>query len=182
MSSTTVLAVIPNRRPIALAEFRNAHGWAPSIWTRLLTHHGHDGGWWKNDGPLNRLWQEIESLPGWQQAPLLLTFDTGVIPWQSFDWAAAMLDEFERRLPERPDHANHVPAVAAILRTKPEAPLIGVHGTSVSENPFDPWDYDADGPGSGISLDDMYPLRRHRHWLPEYRKDWPPDSAHEETQ
>lgn len=175
MSSTTVLGVIPSERPTTLLELRNGHGWSPSIWDRLLTHHGHTTHWINNDAGLDKLWKAIETLPEWQQAPLVLTFDTGVIPWQAFDWAAAMLSEFERRLPSNPDHVNHVPAVAELLRTAPEVPLIGVHGTSVSENPFDPWDNEADDRGNGISLDAMYLLRQHRHWFPDYRKDWAPD-------
>lgn len=162
MSYSTVLAVTPNRRPAAIAEFRNGHGWSPSIWRRLLIHHGHDEHWITNDAGLNQLWKAIETLPEWQQAALVLTFDTGVIPIGAYEWAADQLDEFERRLPAPDNHVNHVPAMVKILRSNPEAPLIGVHGTSVSENPFDPWDYDADEPGSGIPLSEMYVLGRHR--------------------
>lgn len=157
MSTTTALAVTPDRRPVCLAEYRNARGWSPSIWRRLL---GHD--WMFDDAGLNRLWQTIETLPPWQQVPLVLTFDTGVVPYPAFEWAADMLDEFERRLPSPPDHVNHVPTVANLLRSKPECPLFGVYGTSVSENPFDPWDPIVDAPGSGIPLAEMYVLERHR--------------------
>lgn len=171
MSTTTALAVIPNRRPVELAEFRNAHGWGPSIWDRLVSHHGL-GELWDFRAPngvgpgLNRLWQLTEQLPEWQQAPLVLTFDTGVIPFPALGWAAEMLDEFDRRLPATPGHANHVPAMADLLRSKPEAPLFGVHGTSVSENPFESWDDvdedDIDAVPTGIPLGDMYVLERHR--------------------
>jgi hypothetical protein len=162
MSYSEVLGVVPNQRPVVLATLRNAHGWAPSIWDRLLAHHGHETLWINNDAGLNALWQQIETLPEWQQAPLVLTFDTGVIPFQAYEWAAQQLDEFERRLPSNPDHVNHVPTVADLLRTNPEAPLIGVYGTSVSENPFDPWDEEKDDSGSGIPLSEMYVLERHR--------------------
>lgn len=176
MSRTTALRVAPDRRPVTLTEFHNAWGWAPSIWGRLLRIHGYDDRWVlgaESDKGLNKLWQDIETLPEWQQAPLVLTFDTGVIPYQAFEWAADQLAEFDRRCPAPADHANHVPAMADLLRSKPEAPLIGVYGTSVSENPFDPWCYDEDDegnvikdePGSGISLSAMYVLSRHRHFL-----------------
>lgn len=167
MSSTTALAVTPDQRPVELAEFRNAHGWSPSIWSRLLRHHGHDDKWIVNDAGLNALWANIEELPEWQQAALVLTFDTGVIPWQAFEWAATNLDEFEKRLPAPEGHVNHVPAMADLLRTRPEAPLFGVGGTSVTENPFDPWDEEADDYGHGIPLyGGMYVLERHRALLP----------------
>lgn len=168
MSYSTALAITPNRRPISLAEFRNGHGWSPSIWSRLLTHRGVTESWMFADAALDALWKEIEILPEWQQAPLVLTFDTGVIPFTEYEWAADQLDEFERRLPANPDHVNHVPSVAALLRSKPEAPLFGMYGTSVSENPFDPWDYDADDSGYGIPLDEMYVLERHRHVLSQF--------------
>ena len=161
MSYTTALGVAPDRQPVVLAEFRNAHGWSPSIWSRLA---GKD--WFRIEGAeLNRMWRSIETLPEWQQIPLLLTFDTGVIPFQEYAAAALALDEFERRLPERASYVNHVPAVADLLRSCPEAPFFGIYGTSVSENPFDPWDYEADDHGSGIPLSGMYVLERHRHHL-----------------
>jgi hypothetical protein len=167
MSTMTALAVTPNRRPIELAEFRNARGWSPSIWRRLIAHHGWDGDLYLFDNPaLERLWQAVEELPAWEQAPLVLTFDTGVIPHPAFGWAAEQLDEFESRLPAPDGHVNHVPAIADLLRAGPEAPLFGVYGTSVSDNPFDPWDEEADEPGSGIPLNEMYVLERHRHLLP----------------
>src|SRR5690606_31590490 len=106
MSSTTALGITPGQRPVSLAEFRNSHGWAPSIWNRLVKAiYGFDGYLFHGEGEafLNRLWREIETLPAWQQVPLVLTFDTGVIPWQKYEWAAGMLDEFEARAPERPD-------------------------------------------------------------------------------
>lgn len=160
MSTTTVLAVAPNRRPAALLELRNAHGWSPSIWSRLLRHLGESDAWWR-DGPLLGLWHRIEALPPWQQTPLVLTFDTGVIPSGAFEEAADELNEFDRRVPAPNGHANHVAAVADLLRSRPETPFLGVYGTSVSENPFDPWDEDADRPGSGIPLDAFYILKRH---------------------
>lgn len=167
MSGTAALAVTPDRRPMVLAEFHNAWGWAPSIWDRLLPPGTR---WLSNERLLDPLWRGIEVAPEWQQAALLLTFDTGVIPWQAFEWAAEMLDEFEAKVPAPSHHANHVPAMAALLRTKPESPFFGVYGTSVSENPFDPWDEEADDRGSGIPLAEMYVLERHRHLLPEFSR------------
>jgi hypothetical protein len=178
VSSTTALGIVPNRRPIDLAEWRNGHGWSPSIWARLLKANygfegyifgGPDGG----DRLLDKLWNSIEGLPEWQQAPLVLTFDTGVIPWQRFEWAADQMEEFERRLPATVGHANHVPAMIALLRSKPEVPLLGVYGTSVSENPFDPIEFHEDdscaedgkwceGHGSGIPASEMYVLEHQR--------------------
>lgn len=167
MSYSQVLAVTPDRRPVSLLELRNAHGHSPSIWRRLLQHNGLGDDWFNNDAGLNKLWREIETLDHWQQVPLVLTFDTGVIPWQEFESAADALDEFEKRCPSNPDHVNHVPAIAALLRSKPEAPFVGIYGTSVSENPFDPWDYDKDEPGHGIPLSEFYVIEPHRKWLPK---------------
>lgn len=193
MSSTTALGITPDRRPVTLAEFRNAYGWSPSIWGRLLKAvHGFDGSWFHGQGEvyLHQLWQEIETLPEWQQIPLILTFDTGIVPWQEYGRAAAMLDEFDTRLPAPSNHANHVPVMADLLRSGPEAPAFGVYGTSVSDNPFDPMHYCdgydpprepeggcgsmaergwCDGHGSGLPFKAgvIYALERHRHHLPE---------------
>lgn len=171
MSYSTVLGVVPHKRPMDLAELRNGHGWSPSIWNRLVkANYGFDGYVLMGEGErhLDKLWQSIEDLPEWQQAPLVLTFDTGIIPYQEFQWAAARLDEFEKRLPAPENHVNHVPAVAELFRSGPEVPFVGIWGTSVSENPFDPWDEGADAPGSGIALNDMYLLGRHHHHVPGY--------------
>lgn len=176
MSTTTILGVTPGRLPVDLLVLRNGHGWAPTIWDRLLVANEMPTRWMFDDTHLVSLWQSIETLPGWQQAPLVLTLDTGVIPWQEYGWAAEMLDEFERRCPALPGHANHVPAAADLLRTGPEVPFVGVHGTSVSQNTFTRWvcnrapddpDLDLDdGHYVGIDLPEMYVLGRHRHWLP----------------
>jgi hypothetical protein len=160
MSYLSALAVVPDRRPSGLAEFRNAHGWHPSIWDRLCRHHGL--GSWFNDGPLKRLWRSINTLPDWQQVPLILTFDTGVIPMPAFGESADLLDEFERRLPSNPDWVNHVPAMAELLRSCPETPLFGV--VSSHGNCFEVWpDEDEDDPVPvGIPLAKMAVLGRHR--------------------
>lgn len=165
MSYSTALGVVPGRRPIHLAEFGNGHGWSPSIWRRLMAANGIEGDWMFNDAGLDRLWQSIEELPEWQQAPLVLTFDTGVVPFTEYAWAADQLDEFDTRCPAPENHVNHVPAEAELLRSAPETPLFGMWGTSVSTNPFDPWDPVTDEPGSGIPLREMYLLERHRHLL-----------------
>lgn len=175
MSTTTILGVTPGRLPVDLLVLRNGHGWSPSIWGRLLAANGRPTEWLFDESHLLALWRSVEELPEWQQAPMVLTFDTGVIPWQEYGWAAEMLDEFERRSPALPGHVNHVPAVADLLRTGPEVPFVGVHGTSVSQNTFTRWvcerapddpDLDLDdGHYVGIDLAEMYVLRRHRQWI-----------------
>lgn len=163
MSRTIVLGVAPDRRPVALAELQNSHGWAPSIWRRLIAHRGlGTGGYLFDDPGLTVLWESIESLTEWEQAALILTFDVGVVPFSAFEWAADGLDEFDQRLPANEGQVNHVPVVARLLRTKPEVPFIGVYGTSVSHNPFDPWDAEVEDYGSGVPLSAMYLLERHR--------------------
>lgn len=165
MSRTIVLAIAPDHRPAEIAEFRNAFGWSPSIWRRLLEHRGDNSNWAfdpEGDAALTRLWDEIEELPEWQQIPLVLTFDVGVIPCTEFARAAVMLDEFEARLPALDGHVNHVPALADLFRAGPEAMFVGLWGTSVTDNPFDPWDEDSDAFGSGLPATELYILERHR--------------------
>lgn len=166
MSSSAALGVTPWERPTHLAEFRNGHGWSPSIWSRLIRHRYDFDGYYL-DGPgeeyLDRLWKSVEEQPPWQQVANVLTFDTGVIPRNDYNWAADQLLEFERRLPAPDGHVNHVPAVAELLGSgRIEEPFFGMWGTSVSENPFDPWNDDADDWGTGLPLRELYLLPQHR--------------------
>lgn len=160
MSSTIPCGVTPDREPLELARWHNSWGWAARIWQSLV-----GDGWLSNDAGLNALWQNIESLPEWQQAPVVLTFDTGVIPYFAYEWTALQLEEFDHRMPAKEGHVNHIPAAIELFRSLPEVPLIGIHGTTVSENPFDPWDAEKDAPSGGIPLDAMYVLERHRDQL-----------------
>ena len=170
MSRSTALGIVPDRTPIQLAEYSNSWGWSASIWDRLVKHlYGFEGSlyWGEGEKYLNRLWQEIEEQPEWVQAANVLTFDTGVIPGQAYLWAAEMLEEFDRRLPVPDTHANHVPAVAALLRTLPEVPFFGMWGTSVTDNPFNPWDNEKDEYMGGLPLSELYVLGRHRVYIEE---------------
>lgn len=154
MSCSTVLAITPDKRPTELAELRNSHGWGPNVWSRLIGER-----WWLNDGQeLDALYVAIDTLPQWQQVPLLLTSDLGILPARFFEWGIDSLLEFEARVPSDPKYVNHVPAVIEILKAGPEADYVGVWGTSVTENPFDPWVYDEDEPGCGLPLSAMWTL------------------------
>jgi len=174
MSRSYALGVVPDQRPFKLAEYSNGWGWSPSIWDRAVKHvYGYEGYLMHGEGEkyLDRLWAEIEDLPEWVQIPVVLTFDTGVIPGQAYLSAADALDEFERRLPSPENHVNHVPAVATLLRSQPEVPLFGMWGTTVSDNPFDPYNPETDDYDSGIPLSKMYALKQHRAVIEEMFRD-----------
>lgn len=186
MSYSTVLGVTADRKPIELATLRNAHCWAPLIWGDLLESRGHGRNDWgilrpKDENPLEELWKEIESLDACEQAALLLTFDTGVVPFLAFEWAAESLREFESRYNYKTRRVafNHVDTVATIFESSPEVPFVGIWGTSVTDNPFEPWacprisserefcecdDLDDDYPEHyvGLPFRDFYILERHR--------------------
>lgn len=167
MSYTTVLGIMHRQRPVGLVEMHNAFGWAWNIWDRLLTYHGHDHLKPFDSEYLAGLSRNIEELPEWQQTPLVLTFDTGIIPFQAYAQAANELEEFEQRQPAKEGYANHVPAVIELLRSGPEVPWLGVWGTSVGDNPFDPWDEENEQPSGGIPVEpgSVYVLERHRPYL-----------------
>jgi hypothetical protein len=168
MSAATVLGVCPGRLPVDLLELRNSHGWASNICDRLIVHHGMDLSYSKIVQNLDALFGMIDDLPGWQQAPLILTADLGVIPWQDYGWAAEMIDEFEARLPSNPNWVNHAPAVADLLRSGPEAPFVGIYQTSVTDNPFSEWSPDIGEDGGMLPsppIDELMMLRRHRELI-----------------
>lgn len=145
MSRTTVLAITPGEGYEDIEELRNSHGSAPPIWDRLTRRYlGPHKLWLMDDS--GDLWKLVDKdhVPKDERAMLAFTFDRCYVEREHFPLMAGYIRSYLAKHPIPEDHANHWPRIAEILDTT-EAPAVGLHVTSVSENPFDgPWNEEKD--------------------------------------
>lgn len=142
MSYTTVVALWPGERIATLKELSNGHGSAPVIWDALCQRYLglRPFGWISSD--LTKLWAlwRDERVPLHQRAVLMLTFDRAYVTSDNYARMALDIRDCLRDLQPPSEYVNHWPTIAALLADKPACPAIGLHCTSVSENPFlGPW-------------------------------------------
>lgn len=165
MSYTTLLGWTPEQAPVHLAELSNSRAWALSVWNRMLGARGVDLYGPQYDPALDELWASIETLDECEQAALILTFDTGIIPRSEAIWCADGLAEFENRLPTPENQLSHVKSMEELLRKEwpVEFPFFACWATSIVENPFQPWPDNDDDDYGTIGITQIYPLKRHRH-------------------
>ena len=143
MSYTTVKAIWPGARCENLEELRNSYGSAPPIWSAMCkkycgtSEHGYMSG-----GALDKLWPRWKdlSIPTHQRAVLMMTYDRAYVAKKDYARAAADIKRFFEDFSINPEHVNHWPRIRAIFESDPDIPGIGLHCTSVSDDPFDgPW-------------------------------------------
>lgn len=140
MSYSTVLAVFPGDRVEDIEELRNGHGTAYVLWDALVKKYiPNDAIYWLgDDGIVSKLW----GLYGRQDivTPIRavhgLTFDRAYVRAEHFARMADDIAEAMRLLPMDAESVNHWPRLEAIFRNPPDVPAIGLHVTSVSDNPF----------------------------------------------
>lgn len=149
MSYTTVKAIWPGEKHEDLEELRNSHGSAPVIWGALSERYlGGRNQWLFKTDTLWPLYKR-EDVPACMRAVLMMTFDRAYVEKKDYAKAAADIEEFLRIAPQPENHVNHWPHLAELFKSDPDIPAIGLHCTSVSEDPFQgEWneekeDYDA---------------------------------------
>lgn len=151
MSYTSIKAIWPGKRSATIAKLSNSWGSAPVIWNALCEKHrlGRQvvgGGFLPcyfglDDNP-HRLWDLYSdiSIPLAHRAVLGLTFDRAYVEQANYTRMAANIRTFLADFPVPAGHANHWPYIAKFLADLPDYPAIGLHCTSVSEDPFlGPW-------------------------------------------
>ncbi len=128
-----------------IAEFRNAHGFCPAIWTPICRKHlGNEYEWLT--GKPERLWPlyKDERMPLHWRVALACSYDHAIISESSRRLVADCLRKFYSETWVS-GYANHLSAIADKLDALP-LDCIGAcfHGTSVSENPWNLYDEDKD--------------------------------------
>jgi len=140
MSYTTVLCLTPGSQVDDLRELRNSSGSAPVIWDAMSQkYYGTEPHAYMIDGTLERLWPRYKDMgiPEYQRAVLMMTYDLAYVSKENYERAAADIRKWLKDFPPREGYANHWEEIASIYESKPDCEAIGLHCTSVSENPFE---------------------------------------------
>ena len=145
MSYTTAYAVWPGERHEKLKDFRNSHGSAPVVWSKLFARYVDGSGPYPNSGYMFRteeLWPlyKRKDIPEPLRRVLMMTFDDAYVARENYARAADDIRAFLAAFGLDPSFANHWPAIAELFDSNPECPAIGFRWTSVCEDPFGgPW-------------------------------------------
>lgn len=162
MSSTTILALDVSGEKVKseeLKELRNSWGSAPVVWSII----GHKYAGCSEFGYMEcieDIWKlyESESVPLHVRAMLMMTFDYAYVKKENFKRAAEDIRKFAEQFPTEENRVNHWPTIAAFYESNPDAQAIGLHQTSVTENPFD-GEYDAEKEDYlGVMVADCYEI------------------------
>lgn len=151
--STTELIEFENGTPANHHEFRNSWGGAARVWGALYDYYLKDASrpydnWLSATSQPGdrRLWDlakdETISMP--ERAVHAFTFDNAIVRRENFERFAADLRTFAELHPT-PGKVDHLNAWAEVFESSAYE-AIGLHATSVNENPWYSWDEEADEP------------------------------------
>lgn len=149
----------------SLGELSNAWAGQPRIWGPICQRFlGRDTAWMGHGS--DQLWPlyKDERLPLHWRAALAMSFDYAIIEHARFREMADMLRLFDADTPQV-GRLNHLPAIAALLdKHAGDGGLRGMcfHGTSVTANPWQPYDSEKDEP---IPYDFDNPAGKHFYVL-----------------
>jgi hypothetical protein len=139
MSYTTIKALWPSEKHEDYKELGNSWGTAPVVWDALCEQYL-DGALWstgiKEDFELWSLWKN-KAVPIHHRAVLMMTFDRAYVTKKNYDRAAKDIMQFLSDFEIKRENVNHWPTIAALYKSKPDIPAIGLYCTSVSEDPFE---------------------------------------------
>jgi hypothetical protein len=128
-------------------EYRNSWGGAARIWDALYEtyetkKHEYDN-WLQaaNDGRLWKIWED-DRVDDQERLVYLFTCDNALVQNKDFKTLAEALRHFAVKHP-RPEHICHLKAWAKVLEES-KAEAMGLHATSVCENPWFGWNEETD--------------------------------------
>lgn len=140
--SSCEIVVFKNGKADFGAEFGNSWGGCASIWNALYDKYVKDpykqyDNWMT--GNTKGLWDlaKRKDLPMFERVVLFLTFDNATVKQENFQKIAVHLREFSDAH-AKPGNVNHLPAWADFIESC-DAEAIGIHATSVNENPWFDW-------------------------------------------
>jgi len=144
--SSTKLVEFRNGVADDCTEFRNSWGGAARIWDSIWKAYGtntHEFDNWLSaatDGRLWGLWASSDFIES-EKIVYLFTCDNALVEKKDFSKIAAALREFESLHPCK--GVSHLSAWADLIESS-DSEAIGLHATSVTENPWFEWDEETD--------------------------------------
>jgi len=141
--SYTTLIIFKNGKPDGGVEYRNSWGGAARIWDALFKAHvpkktQYDSWLTTNNGNDRRLWDlaSREDLPIFSRSVHAFTFDKFYVRNEHFSRLASDLRCFVEKYPVEGAAVDHLLAWAKWLDENADKEAVGLHATSVSENPW----------------------------------------------
>lgn len=160
--SQTNLIIFKDGQPCGSVEYHNAWGGPARIWNALFKayipkKHEYDSWITQTNGDDKRLWDLAtrEDLPMFERSVHAFTFDHCYIRREHFGRFSADLRDFVAKYPVSGRCVDHLPAWAKWLDENSGVEAVGLHGTSVSENP---WRRAKTCPHCGNSTDEYEPV------------------------
>lgn len=140
MSYSTILKLAPGKPPEDLLELRNSHGSAPVVWNVMCQKYlGAKEFTYGLYDSLDKLWPKYKdlSIPEHHRAVLMMTYDLAYVEKKNFQRAARDIRQFLKDFPPKQGYVNHWSKIAKVYESDPDCEAIGIHQTSVSDNPFE---------------------------------------------
>lgn len=140
--STCSIIVFRGGKADGEEEFKNSWGGSAAVWNALynmyVKDHAKEYDSWMM-GNIKGLWDlaKNKSLPMFERAVLFLTFDNATVAKENFAQIATHLREFSAKHSVA-GNVNHLPAWADFIEIC-DCEAIGIHATSVNENPWFDW-------------------------------------------
>ena len=126
MSYTTIKAIWPGEKTEDLEELRNSHGSAPPVWNAMCRkYYGTGDHGYLFGGTLDKLWPRWQdlSIPEYQRAVLMMTFDRAYVIRKDYARAAADIEKFFSDFPPIAGNVNHWPRILKSSKAIQTSPL-----------------------------------------------------------
>jgi hypothetical protein len=145
MSYMALYGVWPGEKTEELKEFSNSWGGLTVVWeamaakylgiTKSYSHP--DKGWMQLAGdtpsPLWDMWKD-PAIPEEIRLVFMWGFDWAYVAKENYSRMAKAIRTFLKAFPPKPECVNHWDEIAAFLDSNPDAPGIGIYGTSCGDN------------------------------------------------
>lgn len=141
MSYTTVLGLTPKDTSSSavydIEELHNSHASAPVIWDAMCQKYlgTEPYGYMFSIDQLWPIYKDL-SIPEYRRAVLVMTYDRAYVSKENYKRAASDIRTWLEHFPPKEGYVNHWVRIAEIFESEPDCEAIGLHCTSVSENPF----------------------------------------------
>lgn len=152
MSYMALYGVWPKDKTEEILELRNSWGGLMFVWENMAAKYlgltnAYDhpvGGYMQRMDELWPLWKRMD-IPEDHRLVFMWGFDRAYLTRENYPRMVKAIRKFLVDFPPKPENVNHWDAIARFLETDPDAPAIGIYGTSCGENCWNgEWDEETD--------------------------------------